>query len=156
MCRDKTLFFAHVGISCVLGVFCGMSLISLHRLSLCDVVGLTKIIDASGGLYFDTGLTIAGFQSRVGCLFFLVRVLHRLQFYQIMVDHTCYILQGALIAFSSLSALYNVVEIRPLFLRERSSGYYRSVFLLHLFQSTQTKPSVRTKNTHLLWHIIRC
>lgn len=24
-CRDKTLFFAHVGISCVLGVFCGMS-----------------------------------------------------------------------------------------------------------------------------------
>jgi len=31
---------------------------------------------------------------------------------------------GALIAFSSLSALYNVVEIRPLFLRERSSFYY--------------------------------
>jgi hypothetical protein len=26
-----------------------------------------------GGLYFNTGLTIAGFQSRVGCLFFLVR-----------------------------------------------------------------------------------
>lgn len=35
------------------------------------------------------------------------------------------VLQGALIAFSSLSALYNVVEIRPLFLQERSSGYYR-------------------------------
>ena len=32
--------------------------------------------------------------------------------------------QGALIAFSSLSALYNIVEIRPLFLRERSSFYY--------------------------------
>lgn len=28
---------------------------------------------ASGGLYFNTGVTIAGFQSRVGCLFFLVR-----------------------------------------------------------------------------------
>ncbi|KAJ7671003.1 ABC transporter [Mycena rosella] len=75
--RDKTLFFTHVAVSSVLGVFCG-------------------------GLYFQTGITIAGFQSRVGCLFFL----------------------GALIAFSSLSALYNVVEIRPLFLRERSSSYY--------------------------------
>ncbi|KAJ7778671.1 hypothetical protein DFH07DRAFT_876274 [Mycena maculata] len=75
--RDKTLFFTHVAVSSVLGVFCG-------------------------GLYFKTGITIAGFQSRVGCLFFL----------------------GALIAFSSLSALYNIVEIRPLFLRERSSSYY--------------------------------
>ncbi|KAH9857541.1 hypothetical protein C2E23DRAFT_804715 [Lenzites betulinus] len=75
--RDKTLFFAHIAIACVLGVFCG-------------------------GLYFHTGITIAGFQSRVGCLFFL----------------------GALIAFSALSALYNVVEIRPLFLRERSASYY--------------------------------
>ncbi|KAJ7771519.1 hypothetical protein B0H16DRAFT_1364094 [Mycena metata] len=75
--RDKSLFLTHVAISSVLGVFCG-------------------------GLYFQTGITIAGFQSRVGCLFFL----------------------GALIAFSSLSALYNVVEIRPLFLRERSSSYY--------------------------------
>ncbi|KAF8061676.1 hypothetical protein FPV67DRAFT_1509891 [Lyophyllum atratum] len=75
--RDKTLFFAHVVVSAILGVFCG-------------------------GLYFKTDLTIAGFQSRVGCLFFL----------------------GALIAFSSLSALYNVVETRPLFLRERSSMYY--------------------------------
>ncbi|KAJ6606274.1 hypothetical protein DFH09DRAFT_1119732 [Mycena vulgaris] len=75
--RDKTLFFTHVAVSSVLGVFCG-------------------------GLYFQTGVTIAGFQSRIGCLFFL----------------------GALIAFSSLSALYNVVEIRPLFLRERSSSYY--------------------------------
>ncbi|KAJ7577480.1 hypothetical protein C8J56DRAFT_869698 [Mycena floridula] len=75
--RDKTLFFTHVAVAAVLGVFCG-------------------------GLYFHTGVSIAGFQSRVGCLFFL----------------------GALIAFSSLSALYNVVEIRPLFLRERSSSYY--------------------------------
>ncbi|RXW15568.1 hypothetical protein EST38_g10280 [Candolleomyces aberdarensis] len=75
--RDKTLFLTHVLTSAVLGVFCG-------------------------GLYFNTGITISGFQSRVGCLFFL----------------------GALIAFSSLSALYNMVEIRPLFLRERSSSYY--------------------------------
>ncbi|KAF8894767.1 ABC transporter [Infundibulicybe gibba] len=75
--RDKTLFFTHVAVASVLGVFCG-------------------------GLYFKTDLSIAGFQSRVGCLFFL----------------------GALIAFSSLSALYNIVEIRPLFLRERSGRYY--------------------------------
>ncbi|KAG6831214.1 hypothetical protein H0H92_012011 [Tricholoma furcatifolium] len=75
--RDKTLFFTHVAVASVLGVFCG-------------------------GLYYKTNDTIAGFQSRIGCLFFL----------------------GALIAFSSLSALYNVVESRPLFLRERSSLYY--------------------------------
>ncbi|KAF7323496.1 ABC transporter protein [Mycena chlorophos] len=75
--RDKSLFFTHVAVAAVLGVFCG-------------------------GLYYKTGITIAGFQSRVGCLFFL----------------------GALIAFSSLSALYNVVLNRPLFLRERSGSYY--------------------------------
>ncbi|TCD67979.1 hypothetical protein EIP91_011648 [Steccherinum ochraceum] len=75
--RDWTLFLAHIAVSAVLGVFCG-------------------------GLYFKTDITIAGFQSRVGCLFFL----------------------GALIAFSTLSALYHVVEIRPLFLRERSASYY--------------------------------
>ncbi|TFK45642.1 hypothetical protein OE88DRAFT_1669039 [Heliocybe sulcata] len=75
--RDKSLFVTHVAVASVLGVFCG-------------------------GLYYQTGTSIPGFQSRVGCLFFL----------------------GALIAFSSLSALYNVVQIRPLFLRERSSGYY--------------------------------
>ncbi|KAJ3570120.1 hypothetical protein NP233_g4613 [Leucocoprinus birnbaumii] len=75
--RDKSLFITHLAVSCVLGVFCG-------------------------GLYYQTNESIAGFQSRVGCLFFL----------------------GALIAFSSLSALYNIVEIRPLFLRERSSAYY--------------------------------
>ncbi|KAL0572574.1 hypothetical protein V5O48_009394 [Marasmius crinis-equi] len=75
--RDKTLFLAHIAVASVLGVFCG-------------------------GLYWQTDQTIAGFQSRVGCLFFL----------------------GALTAFSSLSALYNIVEIRPLFLRERSGSYY--------------------------------
>ncbi|KAF7298507.1 ABC transporter protein [Mycena kentingensis (nom. inval.)] len=75
--RDKSLFITHVAVAAVLGVFCG-------------------------GLYYQTGVSIAGFQSRVGCLFFL----------------------GALIAFSSLSALYNVVLNRPLFLRERSGSYY--------------------------------
>ncbi|KAG8911606.1 hypothetical protein FRC01_005624 [Tulasnella sp. 417] len=55
-----------------------------------------------GGLYYKTGITIAGFQSRVGCLFFL----------------------GSLISFMSLSALYNIVEIKPLFLRERAGRYY--------------------------------
>ncbi|THH20052.1 hypothetical protein EW146_g1242 [Bondarzewia mesenterica] len=65
-----------------------------------------------GGLYFQTNETIAGFQSRIGCLFFL----------------------GSLIAFSSLSALYNIVEVRPLFLRERSNLYYNpTAWLLSRF-----------------------
>jgi len=46
--RDKTFFLAHIVISALLGVFCG-------------------------GLYWNIGDTIAGFQSRVGSLFFLVR-----------------------------------------------------------------------------------
>lgn len=53
--RDKTLLIAHLFLACVLGVF-------------------------AGGLYYKVGLTIAGFQNRVGSLFFL----------------------GSLIAFSSL------------------------------------------------------
>lgn len=75
--RDRTLFVTHIVLSAILGVFCG-------------------------GLYFNTGITIAGFQSRIGCLFFL----------------------GALIAFSALSSLYIVVDGRPLFLRERAGKYY--------------------------------
>lgn len=54
-CRDKTLLIAHVALACILGVF-------------------------AGGLYYQVGVTIAGFQNRVGSLFFL----------------------GSLIAFSSL------------------------------------------------------
>jgi ABC-type multidrug transport system permease subunit len=46
--RDRTFFLAHVALSAMLGVFVG-------------------------GLYWHTNLTIAGFQSRIGCLFFLVR-----------------------------------------------------------------------------------
>ncbi|TXT15843.1 hypothetical protein VHUM_00346 [Vanrija humicola] len=56
----------------------------------------------SGGLYFQAKLTIGGFQNRVGSLFFL----------------------ASLIAFSALSALANVIEVRPLFLRERASSLY--------------------------------
>ncbi|KAL7423124.1 hypothetical protein Q5752_002424 [Cryptotrichosporon argae] len=75
--RDKTLLVAHVALAAILGVF-------------------------AGGLYFKVDVTIAGFQNRIGSLFFL----------------------GSLIAFSSLSALYNLVEIRPLFLRERAGSFY--------------------------------
>jgi hypothetical protein len=53
--RDKTLLVAHLLFACILGAF-------------------------AGGLYFQINLTIAGFQNRVGSLFFL----------------------GSLIAFSSL------------------------------------------------------
>ncbi|WWC70728.1 uncharacterized protein I206_104679 [Kwoniella pini CBS 10737] len=75
--RDKTLLVAHLFISCLVGVF-------------------------AGGLYYKVGITIAGFQNRIGSLFFL----------------------GSLIAFSSLSALYNLVEVRGLFLRERAGEFY--------------------------------
>jgi hypothetical protein len=47
--RDRTFFLAHIVISALLGVFVG-------------------------GLYWKTNDTIAGFQSRVGSLFFLVRL----------------------------------------------------------------------------------
>ncbi|WVQ83082.1 hypothetical protein IAT38_005220 [Cryptococcus sp. DSM 104549] len=75
--RDMTLVVAHTILACILGVF-------------------------AGGLYFKVGITIAGFQNRVGSLFFL----------------------GSLVAFSSLSALYNLVEVRGLFLRERAGNFY--------------------------------
>ncbi|KZO95147.1 hypothetical protein CALVIDRAFT_555853 [Calocera viscosa TUFC12733] len=77
LCRDISLFVAHLAVAIVLGVF-------------------------TGGLYYKTGITIAGFQSRIGCLFFL----------------------GSLLSFSALSALHNLTVIRPLFLRERAGGYY--------------------------------
>jgi predicted membrane channel-forming protein YqfA (hemolysin III family) len=71
------LLIAHVFFACIVGIF-------------------------AGGLYYKVGITIAGFQNRVGSLFFL----------------------GSLIAFSSLSALYNLVEVRGLFLRERAGSFY--------------------------------
>lgn len=75
--RDKTLLVAHLLVSAIIGVF-------------------------AGGLYYNVKITIAGFQNRVGSLFFL----------------------GSLISFTSLSALNNMVEMRPLFLRERSGNFY--------------------------------
>ena len=103
--RDKTFFLAHIVISVLLGVFVG-------------------------GLYFQTGNSIAGFQSRVGVLFFLVRL--RTCVVQIgrLADFGDNVLeQGSLIALSSLSALHNVLATRPLFVRERSNAYYRFGFL---------------------------
>lgn len=55
-----------------------------------------------GGLYWKVDLSIGGFQSRIGSLFFL----------------------GSLLAFSSLSALSNFANIKLLFLRERANAYY--------------------------------
>lgn len=39
------------------------------------------------------------------------------------------LLQGSLLSFSALSALYNIVEVKPLFLRERGGSYYRLVVI---------------------------
>jgi hypothetical protein len=94
-----------------------------------------------GGLYFQTGVTIAGFQSRVGVLFFLVRLSEPpspLASFKSgrLVDFDNE--QGSLIALSSLSALHNVLATRPLFVRERSNAYYRFVFFypqLSMFRS---------------------
>ncbi|KAF5344221.1 hypothetical protein D9756_011252 [Leucocoprinus leucothites] len=72
----------------------------ITHLTVASVLGVFCVDDR--WLVLPNGRVYCRFQSRVGCLFFL----------------------GALIAFSSLSALYNIVEIRPLFLRERSSTYY--------------------------------
>lgn len=61
--RDKTLFLTHVIVATLLGIFCGKFFYLLW-------FNISEI--PLGGLYFHTGITIAGFQSRVGCLFFLV------------------------------------------------------------------------------------
>lgn len=58
-----------------------------------------------GGLYYHVNLTIAGFQSRIGSIFFL----------------------GSLLAFASLSALSNLANVKSLFLRERAGAYYGPV-----------------------------
>ncbi|KAJ9112366.1 hypothetical protein QFC19_000786 [Naganishia cerealis] len=69
-------------------------------------IGLACILGVfAGGLYFKVDITISGFQNRVGSLFFL----------------------GVLLAFMSLSALYNLIEIRPLFLRERAASFYSTI-----------------------------
>ncbi|BGP03105.1 hypothetical protein NBRC10513v2_006829 [Rhodotorula toruloides] len=58
-----------------------------------------------GGMFYKVNLTIGGFQSRVGALFFL----------------------GCLIAFASLSALSNFAHAKRIFIRERARGYYSPV-----------------------------
>jgi hypothetical protein len=82
--RDKSLLLSHVAVGCLLGLFIG-------------------------GLYYQTDESIAGFQNRIGSLFFL----------------------GSLLAFSALSALANFTTARPLFIRERSARFYSAfVWLL--------------------------
>lgn len=53
-------------------------------------------------MYWQVKETIAGFQNRVGSLFFL----------------------GSVVAFSALSALNNLTHMRVLFMRERAAGLY--------------------------------
>lgn len=55
-----------------------------------------------GGIFFQVNISISGFQNRVGSLFFT----------------------GAILAFSSLSALTNFYHVRLLFMRERAAGFY--------------------------------
>ncbi|KXS17157.1 hypothetical protein M427DRAFT_30626 [Gonapodya prolifera JEL478] len=56
-----------------------------------------------GGVYYQSPLTLAGFQNRVGSSFFLL----------------------ALLGFSSLSALSTVSHLRSLYERELANGHYR-------------------------------
>ncbi|KAG0371906.1 hypothetical protein BGX24_001005 [Mortierella sp. AD032] len=55
-----------------------------------------------GGLYFQVSMDLAGFQNRAGSLFFML----------------------ALLGFSSISALGAFTDVRTLFVKERSNGYY--------------------------------
>lgn len=75
--RDPGLFWMHAIIALVTGVFVG-------------------------AMYFQVKLTIAGFQNRIGSLFFL----------------------ASIIAFSALSALNNFLTVRLLFMRERAARFY--------------------------------
>ncbi|ORX99568.1 hypothetical protein K493DRAFT_212395 [Basidiobolus meristosporus CBS 931.73] len=58
-----------------------------------------------GGLYWQISVDLAGFQSRLGALFFIMAVL----------------------AFTALGALGTFLEDRLLFIRERSNGYYKPI-----------------------------
>ncbi|GAA6042455.1 hypothetical protein JCM8097_008464 [Rhodosporidiobolus ruineniae] len=58
-----------------------------------------------GGMFYKVDLSIGGFQSRVGSLFFL----------------------GCLVAFASLSALTHFSHAKALFVRERARGYFHSL-----------------------------
>ncbi|GAA6023495.1 hypothetical protein JCM10207_006217 [Rhodosporidiobolus poonsookiae] len=58
-----------------------------------------------GGMFYQVDLTIGGFQSRIGSLFFL----------------------GCLLAFAALSALSHFSHAKALFIRERARGYFHPV-----------------------------
>ncbi|GAA5826776.1 hypothetical protein JCM11251_002890 [Rhodosporidiobolus azoricus] len=58
-----------------------------------------------GGMFYQVDLTIGGFQSRIGSLFFL----------------------GSLLSFASLSALTHFSHAKALFVRERARGYFHSM-----------------------------
>ncbi|KAH9824442.1 hypothetical protein DFH28DRAFT_1163115 [Melampsora americana] len=75
--RDPGLFWMHFVIALVTGLFVG-------------------------AMYFQVKLSIAGFQNRIGSLFFL----------------------SSIIAFSALSALNNFLTVRLLFMRERAARFY--------------------------------
>ncbi|KAG0147174.1 hypothetical protein CROQUDRAFT_43249 [Cronartium quercuum f. sp. fusiforme G11] len=75
--RDPTLFWMHAAVAVVTGIFVG-------------------------AMYFQAKLTVAGFQNRIGSMFFL----------------------GAILSFSALSALNNLLHARLLFMRERAGKYY--------------------------------
>lgn len=62
----------------------------------------TRFLEPQTRAHFSSS---AGFQSRVGALFFL----------------------GCLIAFASLSALSNFAHAKRIFVRERARGYYSPV-----------------------------
>lgn len=71
------------------------------------IAGIVLGLFASG-VFSRIDLSISGFRNRIGCLFFIC----------------------SLVSFSSLSALNNLVEARPLFLRERGGFYSPSAWLL--------------------------
>ena len=91
------------------------SLIAMHNF-VAIIVGLFV-----GGMYFKVDGTISGFQV---CLYVIVFPFS-LQALQNRIGSLFFL--GSLIAFSALSALSNLITIRALFLRERSSSYYGPV-----------------------------
>ena len=63
--------------------------------------------------------------------------------------------QGSLIAFSSLSALHNVLATRPLFVRERSNAYYRFVFLSQRLVRARMELTIFSLCSPTAWLLVR-
>ncbi|KDN36836.1 hypothetical protein K437DRAFT_48301 [Tilletiaria anomala UBC 951] len=80
--------------------------------ALAHILGALIIGLITGGAFYKVNLTIAGFQNRVGSIFFLL----------------------LLLAFSALSAMTGLNRARPLVVRERGNGLYSafSWLLSHL------------------------